>query len=346
MSKRLIMGLFALMMLSSSGWSASEARIAQAGLSREAVIIVSLTANEDYQGQCEKWAGELAGDLVSRFGFSPSEIVLAGADTISEIPSGIARIAATKVEIETILKGYAKRPGSETDFYLFVFGSGSFDGREYKLNLKGPDLSGAEVKVLLDAIPRHRQIMFWGTSCSGELLKLLGSKNRLVLAATRSGGERNDPRFPGFFLEGFRSPDSDTDKDSRVSWLEAYQSAKNKTEESYKSEGHIATEHPVFDDDGDGEWHPIVGDNKGDGSIAAGVYFESAKAGIAQVKQNPALAALRRDRDQLEAQIRELRIQKSEMKSEDYERKLEELLLKLARISSEIRKLESAPVKP
>jgi hypothetical protein len=202
------------------------------------------------------------------------------------------------------------------------------------------------VKSLLNAIPRHRQVLFWGTSCSGELLKLLASKNRLVLTSTRSGGERNDPRFPGFFLESLRSPDSDTDKDSRISWLEAYQSAKSKTEESYKSEGHIATEHPVFDDDGDGEWHPIVGDTKGDGLIAAGVYFESAKAGIAQVPRTPALQALNRERDQLEIQIRELRTRKTEMKSEDYESKLEELLLKLAQISSEIRKLEATPVKP
>ena len=172
------------------------------------------------------------------------------------------------------------------------------------------------------------------------------SKNRLLLTATRSGSERNDPRFPGFFLESLRSADSDTDKDSRISWLEAYQSARSKTEESFKAEGHMATEHPVFDDDGDGEWRPLQDDNKGDGLLATAIYFAVAKPGMGQGKLNPATLALTREREQLEAAVTALRSRKADMKTEEYDRKLEELLIRLARISSDIRKLEAAPVKP
>lgn len=318
----------------------------QTGPTREVLVVVALTAVEEYQAKCEKWAVELVRDLLDRCGMAPAEIEMAGPEQMPEVPSGVSRIAATKTEIEAALKRYASRPSPETDLYLFVLGSGTFDGHEYKLNLKGPDLSGTELKALLDAIPRRRQILFWGTSCSGVLLKQLASKNRLLLTATRSGLERNDPRFPGFFLESLRSADSDTDKDSRISWLEAYQSARSKTEESFKAEGHMATEHPVFDDDGDGEWRPLQDDNKGDGLLAAAIYFAVAKPGMGQGKLNPATLALTREREQLEAAVTALRSRKADMKTEEYDRKLEELLIRLARISSDIRKLEAAPVKP
>ena len=86
--------------------------------------------------------------------------------------------------------------------FVFLIGHGSFDGKESKFNLVGPDLSASEYNALLSSLPTRRVVVFNMASASGEFIKSLAAKGRIVITATRNGQETNATRFAGFFHFG------------------------------------------------------------------------------------------------------------------------------------------------
>src|SRR5437016_12609261 len=93
-------------------------------------------------------------------------------------------------------------------------------------------------------------VIVLGTSASGSAVAKLAAKNRVIVAATRSGQEGNDIVFYDYFLEALESPAADEDKDQKVSVWEAFKYAVAATERFYKEEGRLATEHPQISDNG------------------------------------------------------------------------------------------------
>src|SRR5580693_4816996 len=65
---------------------------------------------------------------------------------------------ATKANVEAKLKALAQtKPDDE--FVLMLIGHGTFDDREYKLALPGPDISATELSQLLDKIPARQLVV-------------------------------------------------------------------------------------------------------------------------------------------------------------------------------------------
>lgn len=314
--------------------------------SRHALIVVGLTATDGYDQTCMEWARRLVEDLTKNWGFRPSELTLAWPYDGESEPDGAARVAATKPGLEEAIRRIASILSEEGRFYMFVFGSGSYDGREYKLNLKGPDLTGIEAKKLLEGIKSRRQAVFWGTSSSGEMVPLLSKEGRVVVSATHSGRERHDPRFPGYFLESLGEESVDTDKNRRISWLEAYLAARTKTDQSFKNEGHLATEHPLLEDSGDGKGQGLPSEENGEGVLAAVTYFRRMEAAGKAAESNSRYRQLVNRRDQIESAIQQLKGRRQELATAGYEKQMEELLVTLARVSAQIRSLEAEPKKP
>src|SRR3954462_581164 len=78
--------------------------------------------------------------------------------------------------------------------WLVLIGHGTFDGREAKFNLRGPDVSEAELAGWLGAVKRPVEVIDCSSS-SSPFLNKLSSENRVVVPATRSGSESNFARF-------------------------------------------------------------------------------------------------------------------------------------------------------
>ena len=74
----------------------------------------------------------------------------------------------------------------------------------------------------------------------------------MIISATRSGNEQNFTRFGQHFAEAIADPQGDLDQDGQTSLLEAFLSASARVAEFYKTEGRLATEHALIDDNGDG----------------------------------------------------------------------------------------------
>ena len=132
-----------------------------------------------------------------------------------------------------------------------LIGHGTFDGKTTKFNLRGPDVTAADLARWLKPFSRPLVVVDT-TSCSAPLINTLSGSNRVVVTATRSGYEENFTHFGHFLAEALSDPEADLDKDHQVSLLEAFLTAARQTAEFYKTEGRIATEHALLDDNGDG----------------------------------------------------------------------------------------------
>src|SRR5690606_10725418 len=72
---------------------------------------------------------------------------------------------------------------------VFLIGHGTYDGEHYKVNLKGPDITGAEFAELLNSVPTRSQLVMNATSASGAILEPWAADSRTLITATRSGNE-------------------------------------------------------------------------------------------------------------------------------------------------------------
>jgi len=226
---------------------------------------------------------------------------------------------------------------SPHSLWLVLIGHGSFDGKEARFNLRGPDLTASDLATWLQ--PFKRPLVIINTSsCSAPFLNKLSATNRVVLTATRSGHEQNYTRFGEHFVKALTDPDADLDKDNQVSLLEAFIIASRRTAEFYKTEGRLATEHALLDDNGDGlgtqgDWFRGLRAVKkpSDKASVDGLSARQIQL-IASPEDDNLSAEQLRTRDQLERDVLVLREKKSELPETEYTAQLERVLLQLAHI--------------
>jgi len=244
--------------------------------------------------------------------------------------------AATRVAVRAALDRIAKAAKPEDAFVLMLIGHGSFDGTDYKVNLKGPDMTASEVSGLLDKIPAKRQLVVNMTSCSGASLPVLRKENRVVISATKSGTERNATVFARYWAEALHDPAADSDKNDTVSALEAYRYADQKTTKFYESQQRLATEHPMLEDTGKGEGVRAPSTENGYGLLAS--RFPLLRGGAAAASGDPAKQKLRARKEQVEQEIDRLKYQKAALPLEVYRKQLGALVLELAKVQAELDK--------
>jgi hypothetical protein len=236
----------------------------------------------------------------------------------------------------------AHDPEAPDPLWLVLIGHGTFDGQEARFNLRGPDVSARELAEWLRPM-RRPLVVINTTSASAPFLNPLSGTNRIAITATRSGSEQNFTRFGEHFARALDGPASDLDQDGQVSVLEAFLTAAAGVREFYQTEGRLATEHALLDDNGDGrgtpaDWFRGVRAVK---RAEAGQAVDGARAH--QVHLVPSAAeqalppAVRQRRDALELEIIRLRERQGERDEAEYFRDLEKLLLDLARLLGENR---------
>ena len=242
---------------------------------------------------------------------------------------------ATKESIRKTFTELQSKVKAEDSFAVFLIGHGTFDGTEYKFNLPGPDLSGAELGALMDKIPATRQLVVNTTSAGGAAIAALQKPNRTVISATRSGTEKNATLFARYFVEAFRDPSADTDKNETMSALEAFHYADQKTVKFYETQKRLATEHAVLEDTGKGEAVRAPSAENGKG-LAAG-RFPLMALGNAQKISSEKQKLVEKKQD-IEGQIDKLKYEKAATPTDEYRRKLSALLVELARLQVELDK--------
>ena len=246
--------------------------------------------------------------------------------------TGAQSTAAQMRDALTNIAGSAK---PEDDFVLILIGHGSFDGVDYKFNLVGPDATAAQIAEMCDHIPARRQLVVNTTSASGGSIAALERPGRAVIAATKSGTEKNATVFARYWVEALQDPAADTDKSDSVSAMEAFAYAAKKTAAFYDAQKRLATEHAVFDDIGRGD--PVREAGNGQGLLLSSITVLRL-GGNLQAANDPAKRALLQKKEELEQKIDTLKYQKAAMDPADYKKQLTSALLDLARVQQELDK--------
>jgi hypothetical protein len=288
------------------------------------LIINGASGEEEYAKQFNQWTNDLQQALNKHYGFDSAKI---------KVLSETKEPKATAEEVKKIFTTLKSELQPDNVLFVFFIGHGSFDGKESKFNLVGPDIPASEYNSLLSALPTKRVVVINMSSASGEFAKALSAKGRVVITATRTGQETNATHFPGFFIDALNATDADTDQDGHISVLEAFVYANRLTAEFYTRSGRLATEHGLLEDNGDGVGHERV--EAGDGLLARAIYLDSLS--IDQAAENVAIAKLLRERTRLEGEIEQVIAKKSSLQEPEYEATLERLFIELAKVNRSIR---------
>ncbi|MGE5242691.1 MAG: C13 family peptidase [Betaproteobacteria bacterium] len=285
------------------------------------VVITGVEAGPEYRQQFHQWASAVI-DAASKGGVPAANVVYL-AEQGDRDPRVTGR--STKDGIERAFDTLAAAVQPSDSVFIVLFGHGSYDGQRAALNLPGPDLTAADWARLLGRLKDQRVVFVNTASSSGAFLEPLATPGRVIVTATKTGGERNETRFPAYFVEALTSPEADQNHDGRVSVLEAFQYAKTQVEDAYKKEGLLLTEHAALEDGG--------------GVLAATLALGASGGAAADADaaaSDPQMRALLEERHALEQQVDALKLRKASMPEADYEAQLEKLLTALALKSREI----------
>jgi hypothetical protein len=286
------------------------------------IVVVGAPGEEEYQKAFEtsaaEWlnAGKQAGAVITRIP-----------------PDNLESGAGSREQLEQALHSATNSPA---DLWLVLIGHGTFDGREARFNLAGPDITATELSAWLKPVDR-RTIIFQGASASAPFINRLSAKGRIIITATRSGSEQNYARFGANAAAALADPLSDVDQDGQNSALEIFLAASRMTAEWYKTEGRLATEHPLIDDNGDGRGTPAdwfkglrVTRKTSDGLEPDGVRANQVHLIPSEFEASLTLDQIKW-RDDKEIEIARLREGKATLPEADYFARLEALLLELSR---------------
>jgi hypothetical protein len=306
---------------------AAFASVGPAPLAAQArVLVVSGLGGEPaYAERFRRWGATIAEAARSGPGTPTGDVVFLAENPSAQGPAADGE--STLEGVRAALLAFAERDGA-APLLVVLIGHGTADARGPRVNLPGPDLDAATLNELLDIAGGGNAAVVVAASSSGAFLEPLARPGRVVVTATRTAGERQATRFAAHFAEAFAGDGADTDKDGRLSLLEAFRYAEAEVARSFAAAGQLQTEHPVLDDDGDGRPGETDGDVAatfflGAGDRAAGDAAELAEASGAERE-------LLLERARIEAEVESLKARKDAVAPDDYDAALEALFVRLA----------------
>ena len=297
------------------------------------LVITGLGGDPAYSERFMEWGSALVAVASEKFGLPADHIIYLGED-----PAADPRIQDRSTQ-ENVDGAFTKlvsnsQPGDH--IFVVLIGHGSYTAGESRFNLPGPDLTAEDYGLRLDQLS-DRPIAFVNlASASGEFVKALSGDGRTIVTATRTGRERNETIFGGYFVDAFTGETADLNKDGRVSVWEAFEFARTEVTREYETSNRIATEHPVLDDNGDGEGSTELVD-AADGALARTMFLAADPTlAAARATDDLELRALLEQKADVEQRIEGLLALRDQTDQDRYENELEELLVELALTNREI----------
>jgi hypothetical protein len=291
---RAILFAVSLVVMSQPAWSAVR------------VLIVSgLGGDSGYEQKFETQAKAVA-SAASRSGAALKDVVVVTGEQ------------ARRTTLDPELKKFASVVKSEDQVVVVLIGHGSFDGEEYRFALPGPDITAREILAFLDSMPASQMLVVNATSSSGSVVEQWRKPNRVVITATKSGGERNATRFAEYWVQALSSPEADRDKNEIVTAAEAYDYASRKVADAFKSDAALATEHSRLD-----------GKNA-DRIVVARL------GSSALLPSDDVLDGFMKEQGGLETQLDGVKTKKGLLPTDQYYNELEKVLIEMAKLDQRI----------
>lgn len=290
---------------------------AQSGGATHVLLVTGLSGEPRFAAQFAKAAGAVYDAAHAQWHVADSSLTY-----LSENPAADPKRMsgkATKATIADAFGVFARRVHPGDVVLVVLMGHGSGEMAQSAVNLSGVDPTAADYAGWIAGLGRAAVVFVNAATGSGDFAKVLAGPNRIIVTATKTGMEKNESIFAGYFAAGLTGVEADADKDGRSSIVEAFNFAKTQVAKAYESSDRLLTEHAM-----------LVDSSGIAGRIALGGDATSA---------DPRVVALVGERRVLEASVDSLRRIKSTMDSTAYSRELERLLLEVARKSQAIKAL-------
>ncbi len=314
--------------------------LAQEAGSSHALLIGGLGGTPDYTETFQRYLFDTRQALINRHGFAASHITVLAEANIQE-----ANFVDGLSDAETIRATFsrlAQTVDANDRLYVILFGHGSYNGTEARLNIPRRDLSALDYAALVDEVNAERIVFINTAPCSAPFIEPLSGPNRILMTATRTGSQRNETRFPSYLVEALSSPDTDLDKDGKLSVREWFVYAAQNTDRSFEAESHLPTENALLDDTGDQKGQRVEElDTTGEGNLAGVTYLHRGGVALADVSsaQRGEATGMLRQKEALESNIATLKSRKAGMYEDQYYADLETLFVQLARLNDRIEAL-------
>ena len=236
---------------------------------------------------------------------------------------------ATRVALLKHFAELSKKMTANDRAAIYLVGHGSFDGDTYKFNIPGPDLTAQDIKGILEHLPGRNHFLVNTSSTSGAMVETLVGKGDkasaaayVVISATRNGNERNATQFGRYFAEALHNKDADLNKNNNISIQEAFDYAEKQVSAHFQDDGKLSTEHAQL---------------RGDGAAQ----FNLARLNISEQQAELSgasgkLADLLKKRKELETQIEDLQVRRSELGNAEYLKRFQALILESAEVGEQI----------
>lgn len=279
------------------------------------VLIVTGLGGEPQYSSAFRAAGTQVYDAAkTKWGVAPANLVFLGEDPTAD-PARISG-QSTKEQVEKAFLSLAARVKPGDIIFVFLVGHGSGEGDSAKVNLPGPDPSARDYATWIAGFTRQTVVFVNASSASGDFIKVLAGRGRVIVTATRTAFERNESVFATQFAKGIATGEADADKDGAVSVLEAFDYARREVQKAYDADKKLLTEHATLSD-------TVLARTVAFGGVAA--------------SSDPKIVALVAGRRALQDTIAALRDKKAQMDSTAYEKELERLLIAIAEKNEQIR---------
>lgn len=203
---------------------------------QDVLVVVGAPGTAEYGAMFRTWAARWE--------------AAAGAGQAGWFEIGLEETESDRVELIRVLQERSSVDTQEP-LWIVLIGHGTFDGRTAHFNLRGADLSSVEFAEALRNSSRPLAFIDC-SSCSAPFINALSGPHRVIVTATKDGGQFQLARFGDAMSEAIGGTEADLDRDGQVSLLEAWAFAAQRTAEFYESGGRLATEHALLDDNGDG----------------------------------------------------------------------------------------------
>lgn len=286
------------------------------------LVITGVGGDEEHSKLFHTWATTMIDAAKKKDGLADANIIYLSEKP--EVDPGRVKAKSTRENVDKAFADLAAKARPNDAVFIILIGHGSFDGQQAAFNLPGPDLTPADFAKLLGRLATQRVAFVNTASSSGAFLPTVAGANRVIVTATKTGGERNDTRFPEYFVQAFNDDSADRDRNGRVSMAEAFDYAKTKVTSAFQQQGLLLTEHAAMEDGANG-------------GLAASMFLAPSQAALKVDTSDPAMKALVDERDAIEKQIAALKLLKPSMDATKYDAEMEKLLTALALKTKEIR---------
>jgi hypothetical protein len=248
----------------------------------------------------------------------PRERIVYLAETVGDGVDG----QSTRNELERAIDKLATEAEPGDTIFLLLIGHGTARGDRILFNLPGPDVSAGDLAAMLEPHAELRWVIVDTSPSSGPFAAALSGPNRVVVTATANAAERYSTVFAGHFINAYADDGADTDKNGRISVLEAFDFARREVERQYNAEGRLQSEHALLEDQA---------------ALARVAYLESDRTLYSSTLPADELERLLAARDTLEQRIEVLIADKQTLSPAVYDDRLEALLIEFALVHRALR---------